>query len=65
MLDIGTIVQGCSGLVALYLAIQIKRVIDNHEIRITTLEVKGATRGVPSSRRGPSRARPRRRRVVV
>lgn len=37
-IDWGTLVQGGSGLIALYLAIQIKGVLANHEARITTLE---------------------------
>lgn len=32
------VIQGGSGLVALFLAIQLKRGHDNHEIRITLLE---------------------------
>ena len=47
--DVGQLIQGGSGLVALYLAVQIKRVLDNHEVRLTSLE---ATR---SSNRNASR----------
>ena len=44
-LDIGQAVQGGCGLVALYLAMQIRGVLKNHEIRITTLETKRASTG--------------------
>ena len=49
-LDWGTIVQaGCGG-VALYLAIQIKSILKNHEERITNLEA-GFKRGNTRYRR--------------
>lgn len=49
-LDWGTIVQaGCGG-VALYLAIQIKGILKNHEARITNLEA-GFKRGNTRNRK--------------
>lgn len=55
--DLGDIIQGGSGLVALYLAIQIKAVLANHEARITKLEADANTTGNRGKFRHPGRNR--------
>lgn len=49
------VIQGGSGLVALYMALQLKRGLDNHEVRITTLETNDGVSGTRSRRRKPRR----------
>lgn len=39
-IDWGQVVNGGAGLVSLYLATQIRRVVQNHEVRIHALESK-------------------------
>lgn len=59
--SLSTLIQGGSGVVALYLAVQIKRVLDNHETRITALEASHAsgTNRKPSRKRTGNRRRTR------
>jgi hypothetical protein len=54
-IDWGQAIQGSCGLVALYLALQIKNRLANHETRITTLEYDVSPKPVSRRRHRSSR----------